>query len=59
MNVVNRDLSFVIFDGSTHYVVDRQEMELLISEDQSCEVVYKSFDLDKCQDKADELNELL
>ena len=57
MNIVNNDLSFVIFDGTSHYVVDRQEMTDLTKSDENTTVVYKNYCLDICQDKADELNE--
>lgn len=59
VNIVNGDLSFVIFDGTSHYVVDRQDMLQITSSDKDTEVVFKAFCVDKCQDKADELNELL
>lgn len=51
------NMNFVIFDGSSHYVVDYQDMEKLTSSDQSNKVVFKHLDLDRCQDFADELNE--
>ena len=57
MNIVNNDLSFVIFDGTSHYVVDRQEMSDLTKSDENTTVVFANYCLDICQDKADELNE--
>lgn len=57
MNIVNNDLSFVVFDGTSNYVVDRQEMTDLTKSDENTTVVFSNYCLDICQDKADELNE--
>lgn len=59
MKNVNNDLSFVIFDGSSYYVVDREDAKQILLEDKNSEVVFKDYDLDKCQDEADKLNEVL
>lgn len=51
-------LHYVIFDGSSAYVVDEQDM-LSITKDKDTEVVFKSMNLDKASDFADDYNESL
>lgn len=46
---------FVIFDGTSYYVVDKQDM-LAITKDKDAKVVFRSMNLDLASDKADELN---
>lgn len=58
MNIVNGKLSYVIFDGTSYYVGDENDMKMAVASGE-CEVVFKAFCLDKCAEKADELNELL
>jgi len=50
---------YVLFDGSTHYVTDEQDMLSLTKKDKDVEVVFKSMNFDIACDKADELNDLL
>ena len=50
---------YVLFDGSTHYVTDEQDMFSLTKKDKDVEVVFKSMNFDIACDKADELNDLL
>ena len=50
---------YVLFDGSTHYVTDEQDMLSLTKKDKDVEVVFKSMNFDIACDKADELNELI
>ena len=57
MNIVNNDLSFVVFDGPSNFVVDRLELTDLSKADENTTVVFSNYCLDICQDKADELNE--
>lgn len=49
---------FVIFDGTSHYVVDEQDM-LTVTGTGDAEVVFRSMNLDLASDKADELNSSL
>ncbi len=48
---------FVIFDGTSHYVVDEQDMREITRKDNDAKVVFKSMNFDIACDKADELNE--
>ena len=48
---------FVIFDGTSHYVVDEQDMREITRKDKYAKVVFKSMNFDIACDKADELNE--
>ena len=50
---------YVIFDGTSYYVTDEQDMLNLTKKDKDIEVVFKSMNFDIACDKADELNELL
>ena len=50
-------LQYVIFDGSSAYVVDEQDMLSITAKDKDTEVVFKSMNLDIAFAKADELNE--
>ena len=50
---------YVLFDGTSHYVTDEQDMLNLTKKDKDIEVVFKSMNFDIACDKADELNELL
>ena len=50
---------YVLFDCSTHYVTDEQDMLSLTKKDKDVEVVFKSMNFDIACDKADELNDLL
>ena len=59
MNKINNDFSFVVYDGSSYFVLDRQDKEILLLKDTCIEIVFKDYCLDKCQDEADRLNDLL
>ena len=50
-------LQYVIFDGSSAYVVDEQDMLSITKSDKDAKVVFKSMNLDIAFAKADELNE--
>lgn len=50
---------YVLFDGTSHYVTDEQDMLNITKKDKDIEVVFKSMNFDIACDKADELNELL
>lgn len=47
---------FVIFDGTSHYVVDEQDMLRITLADAHAKVVFRSMNLDLASDKADKLN---
>jgi len=49
-------LHYVIFDGSSAYVVDEQDMLSITAKDKDTEVVFKSIDLDEASYFADEYN---
>ena len=49
---------YVLFDGTSYYVTDEQDMLYLTKKDKYIEVVFKSMNFDIACDKADELNEL-
>lgn len=48
---------YVIFDGSSAYVFDEQDMREITRKDKDAKVVFKSMNFDLACDKADELNE--
>jgi hypothetical protein len=48
---------YVIFDGTSNYVVDEQDMREITRKDKDAKVVFKSMNFDLACDKADELNE--
>ena len=48
---------YVIFDGTSHYVTDEQDMREITRKDKDAKVVFKSMNFDLACDKADELNE--
>ena len=48
---------YVLFDGTSYYVTDKQDMLNLTKKDKDIEVVFKSMNFDLACDKADELNE--
>ena len=48
---------YVLFDGTSYYVTDEQDMLNLTKKDKDIEVVFKSMNFDLACDKADELNE--
>ena len=50
-------LQYVIFDGSSAYVVDEQDMLSITKSDKDAKVVFKSMNIDIAFAKADELNE--
>jgi hypothetical protein len=50
---------YVIFDGSTAYVTDEQDMLSITAKDKDTEVVFKSMNLEKASDFADDYNESL
>jgi hypothetical protein len=50
-------LHYVIFDGSSAYVTDEQDMLNITKSDKDAKVVYKSMNIDIAFAKADELNE--
>jgi len=52
-------LHYVIFDGSSAYVVDEQDMLNITKSDKDTEVVFKSMNLDKASDFADDYNDSL
>ena len=52
-------LHYVIFDGSSAYVTDEQDMLNITSKDIDVEVVFKSINLDKASDFADNYNDSL
>jgi hypothetical protein len=52
-------LHYVIFDGSSAYVVDEQDMLSITAKDKDTEVVFKSMNLDKASEFADDYNESL
>lgn len=52
-------LHYVIFDGSSAYVVDEQDMLSITAKDKDTEAVFKSMNLDKASDFADDYNESL
>ena len=52
-------LHYVIFDGSSAYVVDEQDMLSITAKDKDTEVIFKSMNLDKASDFADDYNESL
>ena len=50
-------LHYVIFDGSSAYVTDEQDMLSITKSDKDSKVVFKSMNIDIAFAKADELNE--
>lgn len=58
-NQIVMNVHYVLFDGSTHYVTDEQDMLSLTKKDKDIVVVFKSMNFDVACDKADELNDLL
>lgn len=48
---------YVIFDGTTNYVTDKQDALSKVAKCINTKVVFKSNNFDLCCDKADELNE--
>ena len=50
---------YVLFDGTSAYVCDEQDMREITCKDKDAKVVFKSMNFDLACDKADELNELL
>ena len=52
-------IHYVIFDGSSAYVTDEQEMLYITSKDKDTEVVFKSMSLDKASNFADDYNDRL
>lgn len=52
-------VQYVIFDGTTHYVVDEQDMREITRKDKDTKVVFKSMNFDLACDKAEELNDEL
>jgi hypothetical protein len=48
---------YVIFDGSSSYVCDEQDMLSITKSDKDAKVVFKSMNIDTAFAKADELNE--
>ena len=50
-------LHYVIFDGSSAYVTDKQEMLSITKSDKDAKVVFKSMNINIAFAKADELNE--
>lgn len=53
----NLGLNYVVFDGTSAYVCDKQEMLKITSKDKDCKVVFKSANLDKASDFADNYND--
>jgi len=52
-------LHYVLFDGSSAYVCDEQDMLSITAKDKDTEVVFKSMNLDKASDFADNYNDSL
>lgn len=52
-------LHYVIFDGSSAYVTDEQDMLSITAKDEDTEVVFKSINLDKAFEFADDYNDSL
>ena len=50
-------VQYVIFDGSSAYVVDEQDMLSITKSDRDAKVVFKSMNIDIAFAKADKLNE--
>ena len=48
---------YVIFDGTSAYVCDEQDMREITRKDKDAKVVFKSMNFEIACDKADELNE--
>ena len=52
-------VQYVIFDGSSAYVVNEQDMLNITKSDRDAKVVFKSMNIDIAFAKADKLNEEL
>jgi hypothetical protein len=52
----NLGLHYVIFDGTSAFVCDEQDMLNITTKDKDCEVVFKSVNLEKASDFADNYN---
>lgn len=52
-------MSYVVFDGTSHYIVDKYELDDLLKCDDLVEIVFKSQNFELCCDKVDELNDEL
>ena len=50
-------LHYVLFDGTSAFVVDEQDMKSITSDDKDVKVIYKSMSIDKAFDYADLFNE--
>jgi hypothetical protein len=53
----NLGLHYVIFDGTSAFVCDEQDMLNITTKDKDCEVVFKSVNLEKASDFADNYND--
>ena len=50
-------LHYVLFDGTSAFVVDEQDMLSITTDDKDVKVIYKSMSIDKAFDYADLFNE--
>lgn len=55
----NANQHYVIFDGTSAYVVDEQDMLHITKTDKDTEVIFKSMSLDKADDFANDYNSKL
>jgi hypothetical protein len=53
----NLGLHYVIFDGTSAFVCDEQDMLNITTKDKDCKVVFKSVNLEKASDFADNYND--
>lgn len=49
-------LHYVLFDGTSAFVVDEQDVLTIIAEDKDVRIVYRSINIDKAFDFADLIN---
>ena len=50
-------LHYVLFDGTSAFVVDEQDALSVIAEDKDVKIVYRSINIDKAFDFADLMNQ--
>ena len=50
-------LHYVLFDGTSAFVVDEQDMLTITADDKDVKVLYKSISIDKAFDFADLMNQ--
>lgn len=56
-NIFFKDVTYVIFNGTSHYIADCDEVQELYDSKQIFEVVYHNEDIDICQNMVDKLNQ--